>query len=184
MNIVDTIRDPDMVKRIKHEAELMGREPGLLVLLGLNTGLRISDILTLKVGDFRDRGYILRREQKTGKHTEIRIDPAVVAQVVRQTKDMESSRLLFPKRRITSKQPHLDRTTAYDWINEACRRAGYKGPVGCHTLRKTYGYHFYRKYKDLSLLMMHFNHANERVTMRYIGLTQDTLNEKTTNFRL
>lgn len=184
MNSVGTIRDKEVVRRIKEEAAKMGREPGLLVLIGLNTGLRISDILTLRVSDFRTRGYIVRREQKTGKQTEIRIDPAVVNQVVRWTADMDEDALLFPKRQATSKQPHLDRSTAYDWINKACRRAGVKGPVGCHTLRKTYGYHFYQTFKDLAALMIHFNHASEQITKRYIGLTQQEVNRLTTKFRL
>lgn len=184
MNIVDPIRDPDMVRRVKREAELMGRQQYLLVLVGLNTGLRVSDILQLRVSDFRFRGYVVRREKKTGKHTEIRLHPAVVAEVNRLVSDWEDERLLFKSGRPDNADPWIDRNTALIWIKEICRRAGYKGPVGCHTLRKTYGYHFYQKNKDIATLMLHFNHSSEAVTLRYIGITQDMINAKTRNFRL
>lgn len=38
--------------------------------MGINTGLRISDILKLKVGDVK-RSYISMKEKKTGKQKRI-----------------------------------------------------------------------------------------------------------------
>lgn len=184
MNIVDPIRDEAMLRRVKEEARKMGLQQYLLVLIGVNTGLRVSDILKLRVSDFRKRGYVVRREQKTGKHTEIQLHPAVVAEVNRLVSDWEDERLLFKTKRADNKDPWIDRNTAYDWVRKCCRRAGYRGPVGCHTLRRTYGYHFYQKTHDLATLMLHFNHSSEKITLRYIGVTQEMINRKTRAFRL
>lgn len=45
--------------------------------------------------------------------------------------------------------------------------------LGTHTMRKTYGYHFYKDKKDIGTLMMILNHSNEATTKRYIGITDD-----------
>lgn len=56
--------------------------------------------------------------------------------------------------------------------------------IGTHTLRKTFGYHFYQQYKDVAVLQQIFNHSSPAVTMRYIGITQDIIDEKVDNFTL
>ena len=184
MNIVSPIRSMDTVREVKRQAQLMGRQQYLMVLLGLNTGLRISDILQITVGDIQERGYIVRREIKTGKQTEIRFHPAVVSEIKRLTADRPMDELLFMSRQIGRSRKSVSRGTAYKWIVSACRRAGMTEPVGCHTLRKTYGYHHYMQNRDVVLLMMHFNHSSEAVTLRYIGVTQDQINRTTQKFRL
>lgn len=184
MNAVSPIRDEEMLSRVKREAKAMGDAPYLLALLGLNTGLRISDLLQVRVGDIRDKGYIARREIKTGKQTEIRFHPAVVAEIRRLTSTRQGHELLFASRQLARRDRSITRDTAYKWIVKMCRRAGMTEPVGCHTLRKTYGYHYYMRYHDIVSLMMHFNHSSERVTLRYIGVTQEMINEKTQKFRL
>ena len=37
--------------------------------------------------------------------------------------------------------------------------------IGCHTLRKTFCYFHYRQFKDIVLLMHHFNHSAEKITL-------------------
>lgn len=185
MNTVSPIRDMEMVKRVKREAQQMGEQPYLMVLLGLNTGLRVSDLLQVRVSDILGRGYILRREKKTGKHTEVRFHAGVVSEMRRLLAGKRGDELLFqsPHRYAKRDQP-VDRNTAYSWVVTACRRAGITEPVGCHTLRKTYGYHFYQQYRDIATLMLKFNHSSEKETMRYIGITQEHINSKTERFRL
>lgn len=184
MNSVNSIRNQEELREFKRQARKMGEQPYMLVLLGLNTGLRIGDLLQIRVRDIRDMGYIVRREQKTGKQTEIRFHPAVVAELRLLTADMDDDDLMFPSRYLTRKRDPISYETAYRWIKQAARAAGIKGPIGCHTLRKTYGYWFYKEYGDVATLMAHFNHSDERVTMRYIGVTQERINAKTEKFRL
>lgn len=76
MNFVQPIRDPDQIKQIKeHLKEKNGRNYILLV-MGINTGLRISDIFKLKVGDLKG-SHISMREKKTGKQKRIQLTPAL-----------------------------------------------------------------------------------------------------------
>nr|WP_231690017.1 tyrosine-type recombinase/integrase [Cytobacillus solani] len=56
--------------------------------------------------------------------------------------------------------------------------------MGTHTLRKTFGYHFYQKYKDVAVLQQIFNHSSPAVTMRYIGINQDIMDEAVDGFSL
>ena len=51
-------------------------------------------------------------------------------------------------------------------------------------MRKTFGYHYYQKYKDIAMLMELFNHASAAITKRYIGINQDQQDRALANFRL
>lgn len=184
MNDVSPIRDESMVREVKKAARQIGLRAYLMVLLGLNTGLRISDLLEVTAGEIRTRGYIVRREKKTGKQTEIRMNPAVVAEIRRLTSDYADDMPLVYSTSVKRRGKSVTRETAYNWVRKACRMAGMREPVGCHTLRKTYGYHYYLQYRDIVTLMLHFNHSSERVTLRYIGITQEQINHKTEKFRL
>jgi len=56
--------------------------------------------------------------------------------------------------------------------------------IGTHTLRKTFGYHFYKKTNDIALLMELFNHSSQSITLRYIGMNQDFMDEQLIDFNL
>jgi integrase len=56
--------------------------------------------------------------------------------------------------------------------------------IGTHTLRKTFGYHFYLETHDIGLLQELFNHSSPKITLRYIGITQDTVDNAYENFCL
>ena len=69
----------------------------------------------------------------------------------------------------------LSRISAYRIISNACKKANIEGNFGTHTLRKTFGYHFYKKFKDIVMLQKILNHSNPDVTLRYIGIDQDEI---------
>ena len=78
----------------------------------------------------------------------------------------------------------MERTYCYRIINDACSEAGVEYKVGTHTLRKTFGYHHYQKFKDVVVLQKIFNHFSPQVTLRYIGIDQDMIDESYNNFVL
>lgn len=174
---IKPIKDRELLQRVKLEAQKMGMQQYLLILIGLNTGLRISDILQLRVGDFRDTDRLMIFEKKTGKFSEIRLPKVVIADVLRATGRKKDDDLLFESKCITKRGLPIDYVTAYRWIKEACRRAGMDKYVGCHTLRKTYGYTMYRRHHDVGQLMDRFNHSSQDVTLRYIGVSQDNIDK-------
>lgn len=81
----------------------------------------------------------------------------------------------------TQKHCRLDRAQAYRILNKAAQAVGVKERIGTHTLRKTFGYHHYKKYNDIVLLQKIFNHSSPSVTLRYIGIEQYTIDESYMN---
>ena len=84
--------------------------------------------------------------------------------------------------RIGKNKP-LDRRTV-DWIlKTAALECGIEN-IGTHSMRKTFGYHYYKKYKDVAMLMDLFNHSSPAITLRYIGIRQDQRDKAMSNFDL
>src|SRR5699024_12584474 len=74
-------------------------------------------------------------------------------------------------------------TQVYRILNDAADFLG-REDVGTHTMRKTFGYHHYKQFKDVAILQEIFNHAAPGITMGYIGIRQDEINESLNEFRL
>jgi integrase len=72
---------------------------------------------------------------------------------------------------------------AYRILNKAAKNIGI-GEIGTHTLRKTFGYLFYQKTKDVALLQELFNHSAPSITLRYIGINQDLMDNAMDDFKL
>ncbi len=62
-------------------------------------------------------------------------------------------------------------------------KAGIGYSVSTHTMRKTFGYHYYRRTKDIATLMVLFNHSSERETKIYIGIELDEMTEALAKFK-
>ena len=56
--------------------------------------------------------------------------------------------------------------------------------TGTHSLRKTFGYHLYKQTKDIALLQKVLNHSSQDVTLRYIGVTQEIIDNNLKLFAL
>lgn len=69
------------------------------------------------------------------------------------------------------------RQRAYKILNDVARSVGIKEKIGTHTLRKTFGYHAYNKGYDITLIQKLFNHSSPSVTLRYIGITQEQMDD-------
>jgi len=50
-------------------------------------------------------------------------------------------------------------------------------------MRKTFGYHYYKKTKNIALLQLMYNHAHPSVTLRYIGITSDNIDSAIVGFK-
>jgi integrase len=94
---------------------------------------------------------------------------------------MNEKEYLFQSRKGDNKP--ISRVQAYRVLKKAGKEIGQQ-KVGTHTLRKTFGYHHYKKNKDVALLQRIFNHSSPSITLDYIGITQDEINESTEGFDL
>ncbi len=179
MNNVQPIRQLSKVEELKTILLKQSYRNYFLFLFGINTGLRISDVLKLKVRDVRDCSHIIIKEQKTGKEKRFMINNELRSEILRYTANMEDHEHLFPSK----KGGHIGRVQAYTLLKKAATNAGLDD-IGTHTLRKTFGYHFYKKTKDVALLQNIFNHSAPSVTLRYIGINQDIIDAAVEDFSL
>ena len=184
MNIVEPIRNKKDLSKVEkillNEFGSYGMRNLLIYLFGTNCGLRISDILNLDVGDVKNRSYVELKEIKTGKRKKFPINDKLKPLIFEFTKNRNINEPLF-----LSKCGHrLERTQCYRFLNKACKKAGIEYKIGTHSLRKTFGYHHYKKYKDVALLQKIFSHSSPLVTLIYIGINQDILDNSYKKFIL
>lgn len=151
-----------------------------LFVLGINVGCRVSDLICLKVKDIRGKTQFNIKEQKTGKIRSIFVNEYLQEEIDKYTKTMEPEDFLFPSRKGNS---HITVTQAYRALRKGGEMAGIDN-VGCRTLRKTYGYHYYKRYKDLSYLQELFSHSNPTITEKYIGISNDEIENSNREFSL
>ncbi len=78
----------------------------------------------------------------------------------------------------------ISRSAAYKILNKAALAVGLEENIGTHTLRKTFGYHFYKQTKDVALLQEILNHSSPKITLRYIGINQDQMDKAMKDFRI
>lgn len=180
MNFVEPIRDKEKIEELKVLLKKQSARNGFLLNFGINTGLRISDILPLKVADVRGKSHILITEKKTGKRKRFKINQALRDAIKSYTQGMDNNDYLFA----SSKRPQpITRVRAYQILNGAARKIGLS-EIGTHSLRKSFGYHFYQRTRDIATLQMIFNHSHPSITLRYIGITQDLIDEAVDQFSL
>ena len=157
-----------------------GERDYILFLIGINTGLRVSDIVKLKVSELLKKKVLKVVETKTGKVREINLTN-IYDEVQAYLKTLpEGSEWMFPSRQGTS---HISTTQAYRQLVKAGERVDIES-IGAHTMRKTFGYHYYQRTKDIATLMEIFNHASESVTKKYIGIRQEEINNSLKDFVL
>lgn len=188
LEYVQPIRDRKQIIAIKKILKATNIRDYCLFNVGINSGLRISDLLQLRIVDVIDekrniKDRISIRELKTGKSKDFPIgdNSKKAIREYLMTRNFEENEPLFRSRK---GKESLKRQQAYRIINEAARAVGIKDKIGTHTLRKTFGYHAYQSGVDLSILQKLFNHSAPSVTLAYIGMTQDDLDNVYLNLNL
>jgi integrase len=166
MQVVQPIRDQEKIDEIQEILMRQSMRDWLLFTIGINSGLHLSDLLTLRVKDLKNKTQVTIKEEKTGKEKTFMINNQLKEWIFNYVKHMEETDFLFPSQR-TGKP--IKRIRVYRILNEAAKQAGLYD-IGTHTLRKTFGYHYYQKTKNISVLRDLFNHSAPSVTLRYIGV--------------
>ena len=180
MTTVEPIRNLTEIRKFENYFSKNSERDLVWFTLGTNCGLRISDICLLNIGDVRDKNFIYLKEQKTGKFKKFPMNTKVKGLINNFVKGKRSDEPLFK----TIFGNRLDRFGAYYILKTAAEEIGWQGHIGTHTLRKTFGYHHYKKFKDVAMLQKIFNHSSPVITLRYIGIEQDEIDESYANFIL
>lgn len=157
-----------------------GERDWFLFIVGINTGLRISDIVPLKVKDVQGN-HVNVLEGKTQKKRRV-LWEEIRQEIEAYTRGMGSEDWLFPSRRRDGKG-HISETQAYRALVKAGDMID-RSDIGTHTMRKTFGYHHYKRNKDVAKLQEIFNHSAPSITMSYIGIRQDEIDESLKGFKL
>ncbi len=160
------------------QSKLAARD-GLIFLIGINTGLRVNDLVRLKVRDVKNKTIFDIREGKTNKRREINIG-MLQTEIQRFIADKQPDDDLFTSQKGSKA---ISTTQVYRILNDAADFLG-RDDIGTHTMRKTFGYHHYKQFKDVAILQEIFNHAAPSITKRYIGIRQDEINVSLNQFRL
>lgn len=181
MKFVQPIRDLEKINEIKNKLRAKSDRNLIMFVLGIYTGLRISDILKLKVSDVKDQEYIRLTEKKTGKDKLIYINSQLKKELKTYIQEKNNEEYLLKSREGSNKP--ISRTMAYIILREIAKECGLKN-IGSHSLRKSFGYHTYERTKDVASLMIIFNHTDQATTLRYIGKDQDSIDKiyKNTNY--
>lgn len=180
-NTVEPIRSPEQIRDMKEYLLHRSYRDYFLFVFGINSGLRIGDILPLRVMDVAGATYVMIKEQKTEKKRKVRLTGTLQNEMAKYIAGLAPSDYLFPSRE--GNKP-ISRVMAWKIMNDAARAVGVAGAIGTHTLRKTFGYHFYQQTKDVAMLQQIFGHSAPSITLRYIGINDDMVDEVMENFSL
>ena len=153
----------------------------VLVTMGINTALRISDLLELRWRDVWNYSmgcfnkYLALEENKTKKEQVVYLNAACVNALQLLKKEagdiIHAEHYLFQSRQKGNQ--HIGRNRAYVLIKSAWKELGYEGNVSCHSLRKTFGYHAWKSGISPAVIMTIYNHSSMEITKRYLAINQD-----------
>lgn len=189
MNTAQPIRSEQELKDFMNFYEQVQYHPRnqLLLTMGLNTALRISDLLSLQwkqVYDLENRSvreHLLLVEAKTGKASNIYLNEKITVQLQKYYRFLASGRsfeisgdaYLF----CGKDADPISRVQAYRIIRKAAENSGLSGVISPHSLRKTFGYYAWKQGVPPVLLMEIYHHSSFDITKRYLGIEQDDRDE-------
>ena len=179
---VDPIRDQQKIQTMKSYLKGKNIRDHALFVLGINVALRITDLLALEWGDvLNEKGKfkeIRLLEGKTKKERRIQLNkPSQRAlwELLGSLDGYSFDDYLFQSRE--GAQKPLSRQQALNILKDAAKAVAIQDNVGTHSLRKTWGYHAWKKGFNPAIIMETLNHSNLTVTKRYLGIQQDDIND-------
>lgn len=151
-----------------------------LITLGLNTGLRIGDLLKLKWKDVYDfkknrfKKHINLIEQKTQKQNFIALNKAAITclKILKNSLENINSEHYIIKSSQNVNKP-IDRTQAFRIIKQGAKSIGIEENISCHSMRKTFGYWAWKNGVPPVIIMNIFNHSSIEITKLYLSIDQD-----------
>lgn len=179
MSATQPIKNKNDLTRFRNyykEEELKPRNYALIV-MGLNSALRIGDILSLRWEDVRResayRRHIWVREQKTGKDNMFPVNPMMVEALEfyrHYLTGYSSEKYIFESQK--DRGNPISRSQAFRIIKKAADQCGLREQISCHSLRKTFGYYAWKQGTPPALLMSIYNHSSYEITKRYLCIDQ------------
>ena len=176
---VNAIRNAGEISEIKEFLREKGSGFELLFVMGINTALRISDLLSLSIGDVLNTmgevaETITLKERKTGKIKRFPVNESL-RNALKVYFACQGCRDYAEPLFVSRKKGALSRYQAWRVLKAAGESVGLNN-IGTHSLRKTFGYHAYKKSgADIGLVQKLLNHSASRITLRYIGIDKERM---------
>ena len=179
---VNALRDKKQIEAMKRVLKSNNIRDYLMFVIGINVGLRVSDLLSLRLSDvLDDKGKVKAEvtvcEGKTNKARTFTLNKstslAIKEYVSTLDDNYDMSMYLFKSRKGENKA--ISRVQAWQILSDSAKLVGIKETIGTHTLRKTFGYWSYKQGIDITILQDIFNHSTPRITLKYIGITKEDI---------
>jgi site-specific recombinase XerD len=177
MESVEALRDIKQINAIKRYLKKHSERDYLLFVFGINTGLKITEMLDIKVVDVLEkedsvRNFYLFPHHEAMKEVYLnhKVKQAILHYV--ESQHLTSEDFLFKS---TKTEKPITRQQAYRIIHQAADAIGIKGKIGTNSMRKTFGYHAYKRGIAISLLQKHFNHSTPSETLKYLGISKEEI---------
>jgi len=187
MQLVQPIRDRKKIEDMKKILKANNLRDYCLFVLGINSGLRISDLLELKIEDVAEgkkvKDRISLREKKTGKAKNFPIGATSIKALKEylDTREYTPEEYLFKSRKGNGP---ISREQAWRILSSAAESVGIDEAIGTHTMRKTFGYWAFKSGVDITRIQKLLNHSSPGITLAYIGITRDELDDVYLNLNL
>ena len=154
-----------------------------LFMLGVSTGGRISELLSLRIGDVYQNGTAVTdllydksivKGGETSRAVPVNVDGRnAIAALVNWHRDrygeVDEKRPLFPSRNKQGQQ-QMSRRTAHDVLKSAFEAAGLNGHLATHSLRKSFAQRLYERTGDIFAVQEMLGHKNVATTQKYLGV--------------
>ena len=172
-----------------------------LFMLGVSTGGRISELLSLTIGDvWQNRSAVtdLLFDRSIVKGGEVsRAVPVntdgmrAIDELVRwhreQYRTVKASRPLFPSRNGHGRK-RMTRRAAHNVLKDAFEAAGLNGHLATHSLRKSFAQRLYEQTGDIFAVQEMLGHKSVATTQKYLGVNyasvRDALQKMSLNAEL
>lgn len=156
----------------------------ILISIGIFTGLRISDILSLRWNDILNKESIGITEKKTKKFRNIRLNPQlqeIVTRIYKAQKVADPEILIFMNRWGTKviRTQYVNSTLKDIFIKYKITKDG--SSISAHSLRKTFGRRIWEvnnnSEKSLLILSEVLKHSSIATTKIYLGIREEEISE-------
>lgn len=189
--------DEDMLKIQQYFLDNNDLREWLYVVLGINIGLRGSDMVKLAWrdllnpdGSFKTPQQSVVREQKTGKFRYIVLNNDAKEAITYYLKHRNIHPVydnpnnldywVFKKNKLNphkNAELHIARVYIGRQLTRAAEAVGITYRVSSHSLRKTFGHRLYEQGTPIEYIQKIFNHSSPSITLRYIGILDDDIAE-------
>ena len=189
MKFVEPIRDTKKIAQIKNLLRGQWDIRNLLLFeFGINSALRISDLLTIQVRDLLEEDMTVKdffdiQEGKTWKTNRITITPKVKQTLALYTEayptivEKKEHYVFFHKKTFPLGSRAIGRKMSWVFLSNICNQVGLKGNFWNHTLRKTWWYQARQNAIPLEIIQHKLNHSSLSITQRYLWITADEIME-------